>query len=1600
MRLVYLFFFLFLTTSATCSETIESYHFTNYFPVLEQPWYFDEAMDIANDKYGNIYLANTNSGSIIKLNSHGYFITQWKLDSHQHFAPLKIEIKHDKIYVLYRRRYADFSHFIRIFTLDGQLLNEFGELRSIVGGSDLVVDDDENIYVVGTNSSEIVRQFDTQSNSYQWVAKPKHKIAKFDLKGNVLGSWDVSETPEGSIKHLLAMDMGSNGYLYLVDREPDQIRRYSVTKEGIQYYDTWNSWERNDLGDRDTFNFPKNLTLDEGNNVYVADRLNNRILKFDENGQFITEWNSRSNQKETTKINRIKQSKFYNLISKLNSLTEIGIDIINRFIKENISANFERFLLKSSLLELFSVQGSEIILNQDALLPVAVSVYQDKAYVIYSYPNNSIVQYTLAQDGATKEQGEHEWRSGSGDERQFNTPLGMTYSKSHLYVADMLNHRVVKRNLASKEDVSIIGKNSLLFPMGIAVDEDGFIYVTNLGNFSVQKFAPQQLDQLIKEWGFLPKAIDNLDMSQLNLDDPLYLLNSFWELEQLANHNTPYQGFIVPSGITVDENYVYVVDSFRASVDVFTKEGVYQYSFGKRGSDVDKFELPFGITVTKDFVFVSDAYRHDIKKFTKSGEFIETWQNGPCNNNSRCHQLDFPLDNPLFISSDKQDYIYVSNVETNQIHKLNSKEHGKLAAIWGEKGSYAGQFGRASGIAATADGTQVYVADATYNRIQSFKTGQYFPKQKAVIIAGRDGDVHYNNAMKVNANQAYWVLRSKGFRKEDIYYIAHNEKSTNTKEKNVDNIDIDGNGLADDINGDLTVENVEYAVTQWATKRNKLSQNDDGYLQGEGNIQQDEHSILIYIISHGIGGKDGDEKEIEGEIVLDNVNLDQNLSYSLVKKVLANLGNNEVNKSSPKINYKIQFIYDACYSGSFKELASENKNVDFVITSSSDEKATFSKQGMTFSTLFWGEILNGQTVRQAFKNAENNINSGQKPNITSKNASSDWEIGTPIDVSKNKLKIEAIHLSPPRVDLSNYNSKLNKKLHLDVQISQSSSLPVDVWVTFIPPEISDENIVSTLNESKPIIGMPNLTLYYTQKDTVYNNNIYKGNYSFNHIKTLKNESIHESGTKYTAKVYARQGNHVISESKTFEIVGDRKFKVLIIENQQELEVEKIYAALSYQGYTLNDIDYLSNSPACDILQCERIQPKKATCGNIKSSLSTSYEDAKFLTIYLSTEFLTRCGTEIMAALDELRRKEIPVFVVYYSTYPNNSKSDTFLKSLSSSSTPMADANRMVLGFYNMKLLHLFWRTIAAGQSLNAAILAIKETGSEFKFDFNGDGVADPKLSDDHLGLTTIKQTSNEVFIGSGVRYAVTKDFGNTRRRAPGSFVGLSTRFYVSHSTAYPKAKFSIEGSQLKQVFIGVMGIPKGQDKPLEPIMAVLDESGQQISGVTNNIFNLQPNATYTVNVFPAPNSPPGIGLIAIYDLDLSPSSSLTSLITTAHVGKQPEDYLYGGFSIRGGPARVILQGIGQGMQKQGIQTNLDAHLILRTFPEGNFIVSNQDWKLNTLIDQKAFEKQVVSKINTSDAAIIYYLQEGDYTLEISGEYNSVGTGQVEMYIVR
>src|SRR3989304_4296074 len=155
--------------------------------------------------------------------------------------------------------------------------------------------------------------------------------------------------------------------------------------------------------------------------------------------------------------------------------------------------------------------------------------------------------------------------------------------------------------------VSQIGKESpkdrkweILFPHGVAVDQDGTIFVADSANHRIRVLS--QDGMLIKEWG-RPGSREAGE-------------------------------FMNPFGIAIDrEGLIYVADSGNSRIQVFTREGVFHHMWNGSDTPAGSLKIPLGLTVTTaDIVYVADTENHRIVKFDTSGKFLLAW--GKQGNNS------------------------------------------------------------------------------------------------------------------------------------------------------------------------------------------------------------------------------------------------------------------------------------------------------------------------------------------------------------------------------------------------------------------------------------------------------------------------------------------------------------------------------------------------------------------------------------------------------------------------------------------------------------------------------------------------------------------------------------------------------------------------------------------------------------------------------------------------------------------------------------------------------------------------------------------------------------------------------------------------------
>jgi tripartite motif-containing protein 71 len=97
--------------------------------------------------------------------------------------------------------------------------------------------------------------------------------------------WGSNGTEEGQFYNPQGIAIDSSDNVYVADSSNDRIQKFDSNGNFITKWGT-----EGEVGGQ--FYYPEGIAIDSSDNVYVADSSNNRIQKFDSNGNFITTWGS------------------------------------------------------------------------------------------------------------------------------------------------------------------------------------------------------------------------------------------------------------------------------------------------------------------------------------------------------------------------------------------------------------------------------------------------------------------------------------------------------------------------------------------------------------------------------------------------------------------------------------------------------------------------------------------------------------------------------------------------------------------------------------------------------------------------------------------------------------------------------------------------------------------------------------------------------------------------------------------------------------------------------------------------------------------------------------------------------------------------------------------------------------------------------------------------------------------------------------------------------------------------------------------------------------------------------------------------------------
>lgn len=302
----------------------------------------------------------------------------------------------------------------------------------------------------------------------------------------------------------------------------------------------------------------------------------------------------------------------------------------------------------------------------------------------------------------------------TGTAAAFNQPITITIDKNkNLYVADAENHRVRKISPAGMVSTfagSLFGfindtaSGARFFhPLGVVVDDAGFVYVADSKNNAIRKISPAGLvTTLAGATGVAGYKDGAGDTATFNY----------------------------PNGIALDAaKNVYVADASNNMIRKITPDGVVSTVAGALAAgNADgqgtgaRFTYPTGIAVdAAGNLFVADENNHLIRKITAAGA-VSTYAGSGSPDNIDDTGSAAAFNAPYGIAIDAANNLYVAEIGNNQIRKITPGRKVMSFAGNGTAGADDGlrtdaTFFSPTGI--TLDGTTtMYVADWKNNLIR------------------------------------------------------------------------------------------------------------------------------------------------------------------------------------------------------------------------------------------------------------------------------------------------------------------------------------------------------------------------------------------------------------------------------------------------------------------------------------------------------------------------------------------------------------------------------------------------------------------------------------------------------------------------------------------------------------------------------------------------------------------------------------------------------------------------------------------------------------------------------------------------------------------
>ncbi len=287
----------------------------------------------------------------------------------------------------------------------------------------------------------------------------------------------------------------SKGNIFISDTGNHRIRKMDANGNVTTFAGSGTVGSDDGIGTSASFNYPRRIAIDAHDNIFVADRFNNKIRKIDPQANVTT----LAGNGVASSVDGPGAS------ATFNYPMGVAVDAAGNVYVADTGSHTIRKIDTNANVTTFagkrSKSGSADGVGTEAMFYTPTDIAIDKAGNLYvaDYNNNLIRKIDENATVTTLAGGTaNGWVDASGASARFYNPAGLIVDGSGtLYVADRGNHRIRKVDAegnvttiaggSGSGNIDGIGEGATLwYPEGIAMDHKGALIVTNSGSHHIR----------------------------------------------------------------------------------------------------------------------------------------------------------------------------------------------------------------------------------------------------------------------------------------------------------------------------------------------------------------------------------------------------------------------------------------------------------------------------------------------------------------------------------------------------------------------------------------------------------------------------------------------------------------------------------------------------------------------------------------------------------------------------------------------------------------------------------------------------------------------------------------------------------------------------------------------------------------------------------------------------------------------------------------------------------------------------------------------------------------------------------------------------------